>query len=133
MAEGLDLTLDSKIGDTRNAHCLAELAKAKDGLQTIIADQLYQAYSEASADITEPVMLQRIGVAAGLDAKVVRDWIESDKGGEEVDRQAESAKEGPGWVVPRYVIQDIYTLDGADDPSAIFEVSSQIKCREPES
>ena len=131
LAEGISFTFDSRIGNTRDAHRLVELARSgRPELQTAVVDRLYKVYFEASADITDRKMLCEVGVASGLDAKVVADWMESDQGGKEVNEQAKAAREGGGSGVPRYVIQDVYAVDGADDPSAFLEVFDQIKRKE---
>ena len=107
-----------------------KLAQTKDGVETVIAEKLYAAYFEGSADITDHSMLCDIGVEAGLDREVVKDWLKSDQGGEEVDQEAASAREGKSKGVPRYVIQGTYTIDGADDPSELLEVFHQIKSKQ---
>lgn len=99
-------------------------------MQTFIMDRLFEAYFEQNGDITDRAMLREIGVAAGLEAKVVKDWLESDQGGEEVDKQAKAAREGSGSGVPYYVIQGMYNIDGADDPAAFSEVFHKVESKE---
>ena len=131
LAEGISFAFDSKIGSTRDAHRLIELAKSKDvKMQTVIMERLFKAYFEQSADITDHAMLCEIGVASGLDSREVIEWLESDRGGKEVDEQAKTAREGPGSDVPRYSIQDMYSVDGADDPSAFLDIFHQVKGKE---
>ena len=133
LAEGIQFSFGGKIGHTRDAHRLIELAKTKgDGsVQTVIMDRLFKVYFEEDADITDRAMLCDVGVAAGLEADVVREWLESEEGGVEVDRQAESGREGEGGGgVPRYVIQGRYSVEGAEDPSAFLEIFHRVKSEE---
>ena len=99
-------------------------------MQTVIMERLFEAYFEGDADITDRNMLCEVGVAAGLDAKECKDWLESDQGGKEVDHEVKAAREKSGSGVPRYIIQESYHVDGADDPSAFLEVFHQIKSKE---
>lgn len=93
-------------------------------------ERLFENYFEGNADITDLKMLCEVGGAAGLDAEECRSWLESDQGGEEVDRQAKFARETLGSGVPRYIFQGSHHVDGADDPSAFLEVFHQIKSEE---
>ena len=130
-AEGISFTFDSKIGSTRDAHRLIELAKSKEvNVQTVIMNRLFEVYFEQHGDITSHAMLHDVAVASGLDTKEVGDWLESDRGGKEVDEQVKKASEGSGSGVPRYLIQGIYRVDGADDPSAFLDIFGQVKDRE---
>jgi len=131
LVEGISFSFGCKIGNTRDAHRLIELAKSRYiTMQTIIMDRLFEAYFEQNGDITDRAMLREIGVAAGLEAKVVKDWLESDQGGEEVDKQAKAAREGSGSGVPCHVIQGMYNIDGADDPAAFSEDFHKVKSKE---
>lgn len=130
-ADGLSFTFGGKIGSTKDAHRLIELAKTKDvTMQTVIMERLFEVYFEGDADITDREMLCEVGVEAGLDAEECKDWLQSDQGGDEVDWQARIAREKPGSGVPRYTIQGGYHVDGADDPSAFLEAFHQVKSEE---
>lgn len=101
-------------------------------VQTVIMERLFEGYFEGDLDITDRETLCEVGVAAGLDAEGCKGWLDSEQGGDEVDRQAELARAKPGSGVPRYVIQGRHHVDGADDPSAFLEVFHQIKSEEEE-
>lgn len=126
--EGINFTFGGKIGNTRNAHRLVELAKTESlATQNVIMERIFEAYFEGDADITNCTTLREIAGTAGLDPQKVEDWLESDQGGQEVDHQANAARQGPGSGVPRYIIQGVHHIDGADDPSAFLGVFYQIK------
>lgn len=96
----------------------------------MVMEKLFEAYFEGDADITDRAMLCNVGIGAGLDAEVVKEWLESESGGEEVDGQAKSARRMNVGGVPRYVFQGGYTVEGAEDPSAFLEAFHQIKSEE---
>jgi predicted DsbA family dithiol-disulfide isomerase len=124
-SEGISFTFGGKIGNTRDSHRLILLGRMKGPeVQTRVVEQLFQAYFEQDGDITDHEMLRKAGVNAGLDEAEVKDWLESDKGGEQVD---EEARQPTGLGVPRFVIQKEYFVNGADDPSAFLNVFGQIK------
>ena len=99
-------------------------------MQTAVMERLFEAYFEQNADITDRAMLHKVGVASGLDSNEVTDWLGRDRGGKEVDELAKTAREGLGPGVPCYVIQGMYSVDGADDPSAFLDIFHQVKSKE---
>ena len=65
--------------------------------------QLGRDYFEANEDITDRNVLIASGVKAGLEGMEVRDWMESDRGGAEVDRDVAEAREKLSGV-PNFTI-----------------------------
>ena len=131
LEEGISFSFGCKIGSTRDAHRLIELAKTKEvNTQTAIMDALFEAYFERDADITDLAMLQKVGVSAGLDNGEVSRCLESARYGKEVDEQAKTARNRSGSGVPRYTVQGKFKIDGADDPSAFLDVFQQVKSEE---
>ena len=53
-------------------------------------------------------------------------WLECDNGGEEVDREAQKARESGVNSVPTFEINR-KRLEGAEDASAFYEAFSEIK------
>jgi predicted DsbA family dithiol-disulfide isomerase len=131
MSDGIHFTFGGKIGNTRDSHRLILLAKTK-GLETQnrVVEELFQSYFEQNGDITDRKMLQKAGVDAELDEVEVKEWLESDKGGEQVDQEVKLTKKSIESGVPRFVIQGDHVVDGAEDPSAFLEVFGQIKSAE---
>lgn len=77
-----------RTGNTRDSHRLIQLGKTKsETQQTRVVEQLFNAYFEENEDITDQAVLISRGIQAGLDEPEVRKWMESDAGGEEVDRE----------------------------------------------
>ena len=56
-------------------------------------EQLFNAYFEKNEDITNREVLIARGVKAGLDESEARAWLDSDKGGPEVDKEVIEAQE----------------------------------------
>ena len=85
---GIDFAFGGKTGNTRDSHRLVELAKTKgEDMQTKVVEQLFNAYFEVNEDITNQEVLIARAVKAGLNEAEVREWMESGKGGPEVDRE----------------------------------------------
>jgi len=95
-------------------------------VQMKLAKELFKAHFEGDADITDHVVLIKAGIAAGMEEKVVVAWLESDNGGEEVDREAQKARESGVNSVPTFEING-KRLEGAEDVSAFYEAFSEIK------
>ncbi|TKA78887.1 hypothetical protein B0A49_01652 [Cryomyces minteri] len=130
-AEGINFKFGGKTGNTRDSHRLIQLGKTKSpALQTRVVEELFTAYFEEEKDITSHEVLQQAGERAGLDAAEVRDWLASDKGGPEVDREVASAKSQFISGVPNFTVQEKYVIEGAEDPSAFVQIFERLKAGE---
>ncbi|PGH11584.1 hypothetical protein AJ80_07054 [Polytolypa hystricis UAMH7299] len=76
---------------------------------------------ENEGDITSLDELRGAGVRAGLDEGEVREWLESEKGGAEVDAEVLQAKREFVSGVPNFSIQGKFHIEGADSPEAFVE------------
>lgn len=91
---GIDFAFGGKTGNTRDSHRLIQLAKTKgEGMQTKVVEQLFNSYFEANEDITDKEVLVARAVKAGLEEAEAREWMDSDKGGPEVDREVMQAQQ----------------------------------------
>lgn len=125
---GIDFAFGGKTGNTRDSHRLIQLGKTKGGEQeTKVVEQLFNAYFENEENITDPEVLIARGVKAGLPEAEVREWIESGKGGEEVDKEVAKAKHGFISGVPNFTINGQYEVQGAEEPSAFLRIFGEIK------
>ncbi|KAK1753071.1 DSBA-like thioredoxin domain-containing protein [Echria macrotheca] len=116
-AEGLNFTMEGKVGNTRDAHRLVQLAKTKSNeLENKVILELFKSYFEQGGDITSLDMLTSAGERAGLDKSEVRKWLEDGKGGDAVDREVEEAYRKGISGVPNFTINDRYDLSGAQEP-----------------
>ena len=87
----------------------------------------FDAYFTQNLDITTQEVLVSCGVKAGLDEQEVRDWMESGKGGPEVDKEVAKAQQSFVGGVPNFTINDQYEIQGAEEPAAFLQVFKEIK------
>jgi predicted DsbA family dithiol-disulfide isomerase len=93
-AEGINFKYGGKTGNTRDSHRLIQLGKTKGPhVQTRVIEELFAAYFENEKDITRQDILIEAGVKAGLEEKEAKEWLESGKGGPEVDKEVQDAVE----------------------------------------
>lgn len=127
-AEGINFSFAGKIGPTRDSHRLVALGKTK-GWE--VADALVMAimkmYFEAGGDITSFDDLVGAAQLAGIDADEAREWLESGKGGAEVDEEVKKSIAMNITGVPTIIINDKYTVDGAEDMFGFLEALSKAK------
>ncbi|KAF1981202.1 thioredoxin-like protein [Aulographum hederae CBS 113979] len=127
-AEGINFKWGGKTGNTRDTHRLLQLGKSKSPeVQTRVVEELFKAYHENEQDPTSHEVLQKVGEDAGLDAKEVKEWLGSDKGGPLVDREVEEAQRRYIQGVPHFTIQGKYELEGAQEPSAFLQIFKMLK------
>ena len=96
-------------------------------MQTRVVEELFAAYFENEEDITDKATLLKRGVQAGLEEKEAREWLDSDAGGAEVDREVEEAKRKFVTGVPNFTINGRYEVQGAEEPAAFLQVFEEIK------
>lgn len=125
---GIDFAFGGNTGNTRDSHRLIQLGRTKgEATQTKVVEQLFKAYFEEEQDITTPEVLIRSGVAAGLEEAEVKNWMDSGKGGDEVDKEWEVAQTKAITGVPSFTINGRFQVHGADEPAAFLQVFEEIK------
>lgn len=125
---GINFSFGGKTGNTRDSHRLVELGKTKGAeMQTRVVEELFKSYFEGEGDITSHDMLKEAGVRAGLKEAEVKSWLESDKGGEEVDKEVAEAQTRGVSGVPNFVLQGKYEIGGAQDAEAFVKVFERVK------
>jgi predicted DsbA family dithiol-disulfide isomerase len=119
------------LGNTRDSHRLIQLGKTKSAAaQTAVIQALFSAYFENEGDITDHSVLRAAGIKAGLPEQEVREWLKSDKGGEEVDVEVEEARRLGITGVPNFTINGRYEVGGAQDPGVFLRLFEKIKAGE---
>ena len=73
---------------------------------TRVVKELFAAYFENEKDITSYDVLADAGVNAGLNTAEVKEWLDSGKGGPEVDKEVQEAYQQSIFGVPNFIIQD---------------------------
>lgn len=123
--EGICFSFEGKMGNTRDAHRLVQLARVKDGqgkseVQEALMAALMRGYFEEGGDITSHDMLVDAAVKAGIEKGEAETWLEEGKGGDEVDREVEWAYAKGIRGVPHFIINDKYEVGGAQDVEAFL-------------
>ncbi|KAK4447728.1 DSBA-like thioredoxin domain-containing protein [Podospora aff. communis PSN243] len=127
-AEGINFAARGKIGNTRDAHRLVQLAKTKsNALESNVITELFRSHIEEGGDITSHDMLIAAGEKAGLDRSETKKWLEDGKGGAEVDREVEEAYSRGVSGVPNFTINDQYEVSGAQDPETFVQLFLRAK------
>ena len=125
---GINFSFGGKTGATRDSHRLIQLGKSKSAdVQTKVVEELFVAYFENEKDITSHDVLQEAGVKAGLDEGEIKAWLNSDKGGPEVDKEVMEAQMRGVSGVPNFVLQNKYEIGGAQDAEAFLNVFEMVK------
>jgi len=128
---GIDFKFGGKTGNTRDSHRLIQLGRIKSpAIQTRIVEELFATYFELDGDITSLEDLKNAGVKAGLDEKEVKEWLASDAGGKEVDKEVEEAQRSQITGVPNFTLQGKYEIGGAQDPEVFVRLFEKIKAME---
>jgi predicted DsbA family dithiol-disulfide isomerase len=128
---GINFKFGGKTGNTRDSHRLIQLGKTKSpAIQTRVVEEFFAAYFEQEGDITSHEVLRKAAVKAGLDEKEVTEWLESDKGGEAVDKEVEEAQMQQISGVPNFTVQGKYEVGGAQDPGVFLRLFEKIKATE---
>ncbi|KAK4124309.1 thioredoxin-like protein [Parathielavia appendiculata] len=132
-AEGIKFSLQGKIGNTRDAHRLVQLAKTKSNeTENRVISALFKSHFEEDADITSQEALVAAGEKAGLDRAEVEDWLSEGKGGKEVDREVEKAYSEGIHGVPNFTINGRYQVQGAQDVQTFLDVFARAKKTSPD-
>lgn len=123
-SEGICFSFQGKMGNTRDAHRLVQLARAREaqsaGVQERLMAALMRAYFEEGGDITSHELLLRAAAEAGLDGGEAKAWLEGGKGGDEVDAEVEEAYAKGISGVPHFIINDKYEIGGAQEVEAFL-------------
>ncbi|KAK3384994.1 DSBA-like thioredoxin domain-containing protein [Podospora didyma] len=132
-AEGICFSLNGKLGNTRDAHRLVQLAKTKSNeTQNRVMAALFKSYFEEDADITSQATLLAAGEKAGLDKSEVKQWLDDGKGGDEVDSEVEQAYRDGVRGVPNFTINGQYEISGAQDAEKFLEEFLRVKRSSPD-
>jgi len=125
--EGIAFKYGGRTGNTRDSHRLLQLGKEKSPeMQTIVVEELFQAYFEEEKDITSHEVLLDAGVKAGLEKEEVEALLESDRMGEIVDQEVEEAQMRFISGVPHFVVNNKYEVGGAQEADTFVEIFEEL-------
>jgi predicted DsbA family dithiol-disulfide isomerase len=126
--DGINFSLNGKIGNTRDAHRLVQLAKTKSNeAENKLVLEIFKSHFEEDGDVTSQAMLIAAAEKAGLDKSEAKAWLDSGKGGDEVDREVEEAYRKGVNGVPSFTINDRYQVEGAQDVNTFLEEFARVK------
>ena len=130
---GLNFSFGGLTGPSRNGHRLVHYAQNHGGeeAQNKAMIGLWKRYFEQEVDITTLDTLVDVGIEAGLgSAEEIRKYLETGDDANLVDEEAEEARDKGISGVPKYEIQGVWEVSGAQDPSAFEQLFKRWKTRE---
>jgi predicted DsbA family dithiol-disulfide isomerase len=120
--DGLNFRMDGLVsGNTRDAHRLLQLAKAR-GRQAELIECLHRAYFTEQASVFDHSSLAGLAGQAGLDPGEAAQVLAGDQYGDAVDADEEMARSLGATGVPFFVVGRRYAFSGAQSPETIAEV-----------
>ncbi|KAI1111183.1 DSBA-like thioredoxin domain-containing protein [Nemania sp. NC0429] len=126
--EGINFTFAGRTGNTRDSHRLIQLAKTKgNDIENRVVTELFKSYFESDGDITSHATLVAAGEKAGLVTSEIKEWLETGKGGPEVDKEVQEAYANGISGVPNITIQGVHDIGGAQDPEVFVAAFANIK------
>jgi predicted DsbA family dithiol-disulfide isomerase len=118
---GLSYDFDKTIvANSFDAHRLIQLAKLN-GLAEAAEERLFKAYYTEGKDISDHLTLIILGDEIGLNAKLVKQMLDSDAFSDEVRYDEKHAQDLGIQGVPFFVINDRYGVSGAQQPEVFLE------------
>jgi predicted DsbA family dithiol-disulfide isomerase len=119
---GLDYDFDKAIiANSFDAHRLIQFAKTK-GLGDVAEEALFRAYFTEGKNIADTGTLIALGVGIGLDQAEVKQMLESDSFGDEVQMDIYEAQQVGVRGVPFFVVDNKYAVSGAQSPEVFRQV-----------
>jgi predicted DsbA family dithiol-disulfide isomerase len=123
--DGLEFHMDGLVsGNTRDAHRLLQLAKAR-GHQTELTERLHRAYFTEGRSIFDANSLTGLAVEAGLDRAEVTAVLAGDAYADAVEADEAMAHSLGANGVPFFVIDRRYGISGAQPAPALAQALEQ--------
>jgi predicted DsbA family dithiol-disulfide isomerase len=120
--EGLDFHFEiARSGNTFDAHRLLHLAAAHDA-QDELEERLFHAYLTEGELISDPVVLERLGVEAGLPADAAREVLVGDRYAADVREDERIAASFGITAVPFFVVDRAIGAAGAQPPEVLRDL-----------
>jgi predicted DsbA family dithiol-disulfide isomerase len=121
-AEGLIYAMDkiSRQPNTTDAHRLIHWAQGI-GKAAQMKQQLMDLYFTEGADLTNHAVLVQAAADVGLDPDDIREALASDEGVEQIEREAQSAKEAGIEGVPCFIFGGKFAISGAQAPEYLAD------------
>ncbi len=126
---GLTFRLDRALrANTRDAHRLLWYASehGEPGTQADVKERLLAAYFVEGRNVGDPEVLADIAGAAGLDGDDVTRFLAGDEGVAELEASLSFARDAGITAVPTYVIDNRWSIPGAQDPAVFVQVLTRL-------
>lgn len=129
--EGIEFRMDLALrANTLLAHRALHFALGSGpAAQASVKQRLLAAYFTEGADISDPDVVARCAGDAGLDADALREWLAGGGGIAEVAADIAEAGRRDITAVPSFVIDDRFTIPGAQDPATIATILGRMLSR----
>jgi predicted DsbA family dithiol-disulfide isomerase len=120
--EGLTYASDKmkRQPNTLDCHRLIRWAETE-GKAAEMKQKLMDLYFTQGADLTDRETLVQAAASVGLDAKTVREGLESDQDVAEIEREALSAREAGIEGVPYFIFGGKFAMSGAQSPEYLAD------------
>ncbi|KAF3918944.1 hypothetical protein ABW20_dc0107191 [Dactylellina cionopaga] len=119
--EGISFSFGGKTGNTRKSHRIIQLAGEK-GVQNEVVEQLFISYFELEEDITSDTVLKEAAIKGGLKADEIESYLDTDMGGEQIDKEVALAQTRFIQGVPHFTINETAELGGAQESNAFLKI-----------
>jgi len=131
-AEGLTYDMDkiSRQPNTLDCHRLIRWAEGL-GKAAEMKQKLMDLYFTEGADLTNHAVLVQAAADVGLDAEDVRAALASDQDVEQIEREAQAAKEAGIEGVPCFIFGSKFAVSGAQAPEYLAEAIERFARAEP--
>ncbi|KAF9972011.1 hypothetical protein BGZ73_004937 [Actinomortierella ambigua] len=128
--DGIKFAYDGNVVNTLMSHRLIRYATDYDRehhtqRQDAIVEELFRNYFEENK-CGELESLVAAAAKAGFEPEVVREYLKSDKGVQEVRQEIAQARADGVQGVPHFTIQDKYVLSGAQEAGTFAEVFQRV-------
>ena len=126
-AEGLTYAIDkiSRQPNTRDAHRLIRWAEGI-GKAAEMKQRLMDLYFTEGADLTNHAVLVQAAADVGLDPEDVGAALASDQDVEQIEREAQSAKEAGIDGVPCFIFGGKFAVSGAQSPEYLADAIDRV-------
>jgi len=112
--------------NTINAHRLIGLA-GRGGKQDAVVEGLFRAYFLEGRDIGDRDVLASVAASAGLEEKVVREYLAGRDDVDRVENEDAMARRMGIQGVPCFILNRKYAISGAQEPAVFLEALELLK------
>lgn len=125
---GITFSYGGKVGNTMDSHRLVEYTQNNQNLQDALMENMFSLYFEKEGDIADKATLAKAACEAGVFTSQddAMHFLNSDQMSAEVKKGVEEAYERGVSGVPFFIIQDQYSLSGAQEPSMFQRVFNKL-------